>query len=148
MGRLRAYGGRLQKRAVYLWLIFHDERFDRAELEVDAEKKIAYLQLRSGERVVQESSYSLDEKGAAQVLQQLGIDPAVLQAVAGKSHVQPQLRAQQASMTVHGEKIQTYLVSLQQGGQTLLELHVSQLGQVLRVKTLVGYNLAPDDLAP
>jgi hypothetical protein len=129
-------------------LSFHDEGLHRAQLEVDAETKLAYFQLRSGDRVLQESSYSLDEKGATQVLQQLGMDVVSLQALTGKSHVRPELRAQQSSMTVHGERIQTYLVSLQQSGQTLLELHVSQLGQVLRVKTFIGYNLAPDDLAP
>jgi hypothetical protein len=51
-------------------------------------------------------------------------------------------------MLIHGERIQTYLVSIGQNGQTLLEADISQLGQILRAKTLIGYTLMPDDLVP
>ena len=43
--------------------------------------------------------------------------------------------AQRGSLLIHGERIETYLVTYRQSGQTFLEAQVSQLGQVLQVKT-------------
>jgi hypothetical protein len=40
------------------------------------------------------------------------------------------------------------MVTVEQSGQTLLEFHLSQLGQILHVRTLIGYTLAPDDMFP
>jgi hypothetical protein len=109
----------------------------------------AYYQLISGDRVLQEASYTLDRQGAEQVLQQLAIDPAMLQAISGSTaSVQPKLSAQQSSMHIRGERLETYLVSLQQGGQTMLDMHVSQLGGILGVQTFFGYRLEPNDIAP
>ena len=44
--------------------------------------------------------------------------------------------------------MQTYLVTVQQNGQVLLEFHVDQLGKILHAKTLIGYTLTPDDVIP
>ena len=47
------------------------------------------------------------------------------------------------------EAVNTALAdTIEQSGQTLLEFDVSQLGQILRAKTLIGYSLAPDDVVP
>ena len=59
-----------------------------------------------------------------------------------------QVKAQEASLTVRGERLEAYLISAGQGEQTLLEAHVSELGQILRVRTFVGYSAAPEDLLP
>ena len=56
----------------------------------------------------------------------------------------PRLR----EMQVHGEKIETWLISVEQGGQTMIEAHISQLGQILRIRTFAGYSAAPEDLTP
>ncbi len=82
------------------------------------------------------------------VLAQVDLDPALYDAFRSSSAATPIVTAQQSSITVHHERIDTYRVEVRQGGQTLVEAHISQLGQVLRMRTLVGYTLAPDDLIP
>jgi hypothetical protein len=39
----------------------------------------------------------------------------------------------------------TYLVTVESNGQTLLECHVDQLGRIVHVSTLVGFSLATED---
>jgi hypothetical protein len=97
---------------------------------------------------VDEETYSLDEEGGWELMKRFGVDPAVVQAFAHDATTKPEIIAQQASLFVHGERMQTYLVTVQQNGQVLLEFHVDQLGKILHAKTLVGYTLTPDDVIP
>lgn len=94
-------------------------------------------------------TYTLDDAGRQKALREM-LDPALLQMVQGqtKSMTPPVIKALQSSMPYHGQRIDTYLVTIEQSGQTLLSIDVSQLGTILRVKTLLGYSLAPDDLVP
>ena len=78
---------------------------------------------------------------------QIGLDPALLTTV-GAPQIAPTIRARQSSLVLHGERVDTFLLTIEQSGQTLMEIQVSQLGNVLQAKTLLGYNLAPDDIMP
>jgi len=99
---------------------------------------------RAGDRIeLEQEDYALDESGLKKVLKQLDLDPALYESVRGSAAV-PTVSARQSSLTIRQGRIDTFLVSLKQGGQTLLEAHVNQLGEVARVKTLVGYNMAPE----
>ncbi len=93
-------------------------------------------------------TYTLDDAGLQTALHE--IDPALLEVLQSqtRSMTPPVIRALQSSMLIHGERIDTYLVTIVQSGQTLLEFDISQLGQILRAKSLIGYSLAPDDLVP
>jgi hypothetical protein len=42
----------------------------------------------------------------------------------------------------------TYLVTIESNGQTLLECHVDQLGRIVQATTLLGYSLSPEDITP
>lgn len=133
---------------VLLRVNMHDAGY-RAEIRVRPGENEAVFHLAAGDRVVQRSVYSLDEKGLQQLIQQQGLDPAMLQAISGKAlSVQPTITAQQSSMHIRKERLETYLVSIQQSGQTLLDMHVSQLGGILRVQTFFGYKLEPNDALP
>jgi len=93
-------------------------------------------------------TYTLDDDGMQKALRE--IDPALPQMIQTqtKSMSPPVIRAHQSSMLIHGQRLDTYLVSIEQSGQTLLEFDVSQLGEILRAKTLIGYSLAADNLMP
>jgi hypothetical protein len=60
----------------------------------------------------------------------------------------PEVKALQSSLKIHGDRTETFLITIEQNGQTLLEAHLSQLGQVLMAKTLIGYTLRLDGLTP
>ena len=93
-------------------------------------------------------TYTLDDAGLQRALRE--IDPALPEMFQSqtRSMTPPVIKALQSSMLIHGERIDTYLVTIEQSGQTLLEFDVSQLGQILRAKSLIGYSLAPDDIVP
>lgn len=97
----------------------------------------------------QTRTYTLDDAGLQSALREI-VDASVLEMFQQqtKGITPPVIKALQSSMTIHGERIDTYLVTIEQSGQTILAIDVSQIGTILRVKTLPGYSLAPDDLVP
>lgn len=111
-------------------------------------KHLITVETRTSRQIVKRTEYSLDEKGAGDWLRDQGIDPSLLMSLHNPRSAPLQVKAQQSSLTVRGEKVETYLISAEQGEQTLLEAHVSELGQILRVRTFVGYSAAPEDLLP
>jgi hypothetical protein len=98
--------------------------------------------------LLKRGEYALDEKGARDWLREQGIDPSFIMNLQSVHSTPPVVKALQSSLELHGENIETWLVSVEQGGQTMLEAHVSQLGQILRVRTFIGYSAAPEDLTP
>ena len=138
---------RLETQRFQLGLTFRAPNTDSVELLLEpAAHRLSY-ETRTGTRSIKRT-YSLDEKGAAAWLRDQGIDPAMLLSLHNPRSAPLVFKALQSSLAIRGEKVETYLLSAEQGGQTLLEAHVSQLGQILRVRTFAGYSAAPDDLAP
>lgn len=122
----------------------------RARLTISpADNLLTWTMLSGDSSADKPHSYTLDEAGLQKILGDIAIDPTALSLIQGQKRLMkpPVVRAQQSSMLIHGERIDTYLVTVEQSGQTLLEFDVSQLGTILRAKTL-GYTLAPDDLIP
>ena len=123
----------------------------RAQIDIaPAENLLTWTQF-TGDRPIGEAhTYTLDEAGLQTALTEMMLDPAMLTLLQGqtRSMTAPVIKALQSSMPYHGERIDTYLVTIEQSGQTLLEFDVSQLGQILRAKSLIGYSLAPDDVVP
>jgi hypothetical protein len=102
----------------------------------------------TGSGMQEEHEFSLDAAGIRSVLQDLGLDPAVLDAAQSPHAEKPVIKAHQGFLEVRGGKIDTFFVTVEQSGQTLLEFHVDQMGRILQARTLVGYSLAPYDIAP
>ena len=103
---------------------------------------------RAGPQLISRSQYSLDEKGANDWFRDQGFDPALVKSLHNPRAASLAVKALQSSLEVRGGKVETYLISAEQGEQTLFEAHVDQLGRVLRVRTFFGYSAAPDDLTP
>ena len=81
-------------------------------------------------------------------MERMEIDPALLQALEhSRPAAPPVVRAQQSSWQIHGETVETYLVTFEQSEQTLIEVQIDQLGHVANVKTLLGYTLVPDNVS-
>ena len=99
----------------------------------------------------QPHTYTLDDAGLQTALREMAIpDPSMLALLQGQTRglTPPVIKALQSSMLIHGERIDTYLVTIEQSGQTLLEFDVDQLGHILRAKSVIGYSLAPEDVVP
>ena len=136
--------------SMLIGLDMKDISLDRAEITIVPAENRAFFKLKDvSERVLNASDYSLDEHGLKKLLAQVDLDPALYDTFrSGSSAAKPTITAQESSILIHHERMKTYLIEVRQGGQTLMEAHVNELGRIVRVKTLVGYSLAPDDLTP
>ena len=122
----------------------------RAQITVAPAENLLTWTLPGSEQLPDQSHTStLDDAGLQTALGAM-LDPAMLTLLQSQTRSMgpPVIRALQSSMLIHGERIDTYLVTVEQSGQTLLEFDVDQLGHILRAKTLIGYSLAPNDIVP
>jgi hypothetical protein len=122
----------------------------RLQVTVEPEKNRLTWSLNNGDSLPElPHTYTLDDAGLQMALSELA-DPTVVEMLRGqtRSAAAPVVKAHQSSILIHGQRMDTYLVTVEQSGQTLLEFDVSQLGSIVRAKTLIGWSLAPDDLMP
>jgi hypothetical protein len=134
-------------------LTLQDPGFMRLEVRTKAGDPAAHFMIRDKDRVLQEMDVALSEAGLADLAKQFGAGGEMLTAVQqakaqAQRQAQPIIRARQSSIRYRGERTETYLVSIEQNGQTLIQCQFSQLGQVLQARTLLGYTMQPDDLLP
>jgi hypothetical protein len=120
----------------------------RIHLNVDPLAKRADYDIQLSGHPIKQSSIALNQEGVSSLLRdELGVDPGILQN-APVSVGTPTLTAKQTELTIRKEKVVAYLLTLKQGETTVAEIYVSQLGQVLTAKTLIGYDLSTEDLTP
>lgn len=127
---------------------FRDPAAYAVEVVVDPRAKRLRYETRAGERELDRGEYPLDQQGALTWLREQGLDPAMMPQWQQAVGPAPVLKAWQSSLEIHSQKLDTYRVALEHGGQTLIEFHVNQLGQILQGKTFLGYTVAPDDAIP
>lgn len=132
-----------------LTVITHTPTDLTSEIVVVPSENVAHYQLRAGNGAVERQDYTLDERGARSALEQVGIDPSMLP-IAKKQSIGTgvNVKARQSTLTVPGGQMDTYQVTVEANGQTLLECHVDQLGRIVQANTLIGYSLAPDATTP
>lgn len=116
----------------------------RVEFAVDAKTKTAEYGFREGEGMITRQRISLDRAGLELALANAGLDASVLPAATAPPLTTPEVKAHRARLMVKGERLETYLLTLTQEGQTLGEVHVSQMGQILRISTLLGWVFEPE----
>jgi hypothetical protein len=115
------------------------------QVEVDPARNEGRYRLSFGDEAPFEETFTLDQAGLNLLLQRWGVDPQLTRAVSpGGLKVAPEITARLARLPVGKEQAETFLVTVKNQGQTLLELHISQLGQILHVKTLLGWELTPE----
>ncbi len=124
----------------------HDQDSLRSEIVLRPEENVAHYELSTKKGVLERQDYTLDERGARDAMRQLGIDPTMLPVSTNLPQRMPiQVKAQQSSIDTHGQRLDTYLVTVESNGQTWLECHVDQLGRIVKATTLLGYSLSPEE---
>ena len=82
-------------------------------------------------------------------LRVLGFDPRPMLVNAGQQQAaSTKLTARRSSIRSNGEVIETYLLTIQHAESIESTIQVSQLGQILIVKTFAGYDLYDETLTP
>ncbi len=101
----------------------------RVEVEMSPAENRAHVVLKSASGIDDERDYSMDQNGARNFFRDLGIDPMMMAALtAQKSTMMTDIHARQSSLKIHGERVETYLVSIEQAGQTMADFAVNQIG--------------------
>lgn len=127
------------------------EPAQQMDIAYDAATNITRYTLRVGGRAYDRNEFTIDEAGITNLLGQLGFGGDFLAQFHSKRAEipPPTFSAIQSSVTINGESIATFLLSMKLGGQTLWESHVSQLGQVLKARApIFGYRLVPTGVKP
>lgn len=119
-----------------------------SQVVVIPKENIAHYELRASNGVIERQDYTLDEKGARSALEQVGFDASLLPIAQKNVASTLKVKARQATLDVPGGRMDTYLVTVENNGQTLLEFHVDQLGRVVQANTLLGYTLSADATTP
>ncbi len=97
--------------------------------------------------IYRDGTISLRRNDLERLAADLGVDPAILE-TASASGGSVKLSAHYSTFGYRDEKVQAYSLIIQRENTTLAEIFVSQLGQVLMVKTPFGLELSPSDLMP
>jgi len=168
--RLLFYGGSTLLRASYLP---HDRLSLEGQLTLDPKLQIraasGSLSLREGKmkigytydqtqktfaysleedaRIVRSETVVLDRPGLDDLLRSVDIDPAIVDSTVASASA-PTLTAHYSKFKYREEQVDAYCLVLKRENTTLAEIFVSQLGQILLVKTPFGLQLAPNELLP
>lgn len=119
------------------------------ELDIDAPTNLASYVITNQGTELEKGSFTMDKSGLASLLKRAGLPVAVFESILSssqKSMGAPEVVSRLSSLKLNGETISTYLVSVNVSGQTLLEAHVTQLGQVVKAAApALGYKLSPQN---
>jgi hypothetical protein len=120
------------------------------DLLIEPPHNIARFSVKNGNLPAEESQLSLDEAGLTTLLAHAGLGPMSLAQLktAGAQFAMPEVNAQTSSLQMNGESVSTFLFTGKMEGQTVIEAHLSQLGQLLRGQIpVLGYRFAPQNLS-
>lgn len=113
------------------------------------EKKVIYRIGHHGEEPY-ESVLPLTSSGAREALESFGVDPSILNqiptglAAGSTTENRTELTARRSEIEIQGERAQTFRVTARRSEMILMEADVSNLGQILSVKSAFGVSLHPE----
>ncbi len=118
-------------------------------LEGQPEEKRWHYQITRGNETLQEGAGTPDELVNRLDPRAYGIDPRVLLPASSPGATPPvRLTAQRGKLRVGDDEIDTYVVTIHHGDTLETTVHVNQLGQILAVKTFLGFDFYDDTLSP
>jgi hypothetical protein len=103
---------------------------------------LAY-QVKAGNQVVAAQTVPITAAGFDSLMaQNLGrvpihIDPSAIST--------PAIAAREAEIQLHGEQLEVYQVTVSEGASPIMDIYVTQLGQIVSARTSFGYTLEAED---
>jgi hypothetical protein len=111
------------------------------ELVVSPLDETVSYAVKSGASVLDRQTFTTDEAGLTALLDHFDVDPMLRKQFRPGSGPKPVISARQASLVLQNVKLETSLLTVVVNGQTLIEVHISQLGEVLHARTMFGWTL-------
>lgn len=119
------------------------------DVVVDFLGKKASFGVKLGERIMNETSFTLDEAGFTSLMSRAGVPEFLTKQLRASQSEMPKIEfgAQSSSTVISGQKLSTFLLALKAGGQSVFDAQVSQLGQVLSAEApVLGWKFVPFSL--
>ena len=119
------------------------------DVVLDFAGKKAAFGAKVGDQVVNETAFTLDEAGFGSLLSRAGVDPVMMAQLKASQREIPKFEctAQSSSLVISGQKLETFLLLAKVGDHSILEVQLSQLGQVLAAQApALGWKLTPTNL--
>jgi hypothetical protein len=132
----------------------HDPSFVRVDVHHLADSPMAKVSIRTRSAVLSETMVPIEQKAFTEMARTALADRPDVVLLLEQARQQlgqqgwPAVRVRQSALRHAGDRTETYLLTLEREGQNLVECHLSQLGQVLVGRTLIGYTFQPDNLLP
>ena len=104
--------------------------------------------IRRGGVVLKENAGTVEQLLDDPDLHAFGFDPKVLGQMSKQQTAGSSVTARHGTLHINGEDIETYVVTVRQGDGLESTIHLNQLGQILAVKTFLGYDLYDDAFVP
>lgn len=119
-----------QSEGIHLWIDIHPK------------DRIASYTLKEDNVLVKEQTFPLSEAGISTLMAEMGMDAALLPSFTSVASSEiPTFRAQHTRLDIRGDEVDAYAVQGTYNGQTLFEAHVTELGNVIDAKSILGWNL-------
>lgn len=145
------FNGRIDLDAALRVVDFHgDLTLQDSHCRVDANadtslKTLHYDILEGHDHVVASQTLPLDPGILGpQLLQLAGIEPNVLPIPTG-GIPPPTVSARETQITMHSEQLQVYEVLVNEGVSQLIDVYVTQVGEIVMVRTNFGYTLSTEE---
>ena len=116
----------------------------RLIFDFDAATKKGRYELRSGTMTFDKQEFEATEEGIRNLADRVGVGTTLMPAISSKSSAPPVIKARRASFKMDDDEMDTLLLTVEYNEQTMLQVHVSQLGRVLHAKTILGWTLETD----
>ena len=108
-----------------------------------------HYQVTEGTATLSENSGTPEEILQKLDLRAYGIDARAFSHLGAQAATAtPTLSAYRGTLRINEEDIETYVVTIRHGEGMETAIYVNQLGQILAVKTFLGYDLYDETLAP
>lgn len=119
----------------------------RVHVTTPAHSKTARYSFHTKGMTIGEGELPMDQDGLTSLAKQFGDGTdfsGLIEQGRRQARAPLKIRARQSSLRYRGDRTDTFLVTVEQNEQMLIEAHFSQLGQILDARTLIGYTLRPE----
>jgi len=117
----------------------------RLSVKGDASRKTLACEVTQGGQRAFSQTLPMDATLGPALLQDLGIEPTALPMIAPAGISPPAVSARETQITLHGEQLEVYQVSVREGTAIEADFFVTELGQLVLAKTNFGYSLTTAD---
>ena len=129
----------------YLDLSMQQQPHYRLSLKGDVARKILTCEVRQGNQMVASQTLPMDAiVPGPELLQHLGLDATALPILPGNI-APPTVTARETQITLQGEQLEVYQVTVREETALAADFYVTQLGQIVLAKTTFGYTLSAED---